>query len=140
MTGLSADELGIIALSLRVALVSVVCSLPIAVLVAYVLARINFPGKTLFDSIVHLPLVLPPVVVGYALLVLFGTQGTLGSVLDQRFGIVLAFGWPGEALASAIMGFPLLDRALRLSVAALERSPEVTARTLGASRDWVLAR
>ncbi|MDQ2917908.1 MAG: molybdate ABC transporter permease subunit [Pseudomonadota bacterium] len=139
MTGLSADELGIIALSLRVALVSVVCSLPIAVLVAYVLARINFPGKTLFDSIVHLPLVLPPVVVGYALLVLFGKHGPLGSVLDQWFGIVFAFRWTGAALASAIMGFPLMVRAIRLSIAAIDRRLEVAARTLGGSRAWVFA-
>ncbi len=139
MTVLSADELAIIALSLRVALVSVVCSLPIAVLVAYVLARINFPGKTLFDSIVHLPLVLPPVVVGYALLVLFGKHGPLGSVLDQWFGIVFAFRWTGAALASAIMGFPLMVRAIRLSIAAIDRRLEVAARTLGGSRAWVFA-
>jgi len=91
MPGLTPSELGILALSLRVAAVSVICSLPIAILVAYALARFSFPGKTLFDSIVHLPLVLPPVVVGFALLVLFGRHGPIGRVLDEWFGIVFAF-------------------------------------------------
>lgn len=100
-----AHEFQIIALSLRVALVSMACSLPLAILVAYALARYDFPGKMLADAIVHLPLVLPPVVVGFALLVLFGRHGPIGSVLDQWFGIVFAFRWTGAALASAIMGF-----------------------------------
>lgn len=139
MGGLSADELGILTLSLRVAVVSVMASLPFAVLVAYVLARTSFPGKTLLDSLVHLPLVLPPVVVGYALLVLLGRHGPLGRVLDQWFGIVFAFRWTGAALASAIMGFPLMVRAIRLSMAAIDRRLEVAARTLGGSRSWVFA-
>src|SRR5580765_8568498 len=139
MSGLSADEIGILALSLRVAALSVICSLPLAVLVAYALARYDFPGKTLADAIVHLPLVLPPVVVGFALLVLFGRHGPIGSVLDEWFGIVFAFRWTGAALASAIMGFPLMVRAIRLSVAAIDRRLEVAARTLGASSVRIFA-
>src|SRR5678816_3260554 len=113
MPTLTATELQIIALSLRVALVSMVCSLPLAIVVAYALARLDFPGKTLVDAIVHLPLVLPPVVVGFALLVLLGRHGPIGSILEQWFGIVFAFRWTGAALASAIMGFPLMIRAIR---------------------------
>jgi len=134
-----ANELQIIALSLRVAVVSMACSLPLAILVAYALARYDFPGKTLADAIVHLPLVLPPVVVGFALLVLFGRHGPIGSVLDQWFGIVFAFRWTGAALASAIMGFPLMVRAIRLSMAAIDPRLEISARTLGGSRLWVFA-
>src|SRR5580765_1127292 len=137
MSGLSADEIGILALSLRVAALSVICSLPLAVLVAYALARYDFPAKTLADAIVHLPLVLPPVVVGFALLVLFGRHGPIGSVLDEWFGIVIAFRWTGAALASAIMGFPLMVRAIRLSIEAIDKRLEVAARTLGGSRAWV---
>jgi molybdate transport system permease protein len=137
MLGLGPDELGILALSLRVAVVSVICSLPLAILVAYGLARLSFPGKTLVDAIIHLPLVLPPVVVGFALLVLFGKRGPIGSVLDEWFGIVFAFRWTGAALASAIMGFPLMVRAIRLSIAAIDQRLEVAARTLGGSRLWV---
>jgi molybdate transport system permease protein len=137
MFGLSADDLGILALSLRVAFVSVVCSLPFAILVAYGLARLSFPGKTLVDAVIHLPLVLPPVVVGFALLVLFGRRGPIGSLLEQWFGIVFAFRWTGAALASAIMGFPLMVRAIRLSFESLDRRLETVARTLGGSRAWV---
>jgi molybdate transport system permease protein len=139
MFGLTLEEWGIVTLSLRVALASVVCSLPLAILVAYVLARFSFPGKTLFDAIVHLPLVLPPVVVGFALLVLFGRHGPIGSVLDRWFGIVFAFRWTGAALASALMGFPLMVRAIRLSIAAVDRRLETAARTLGGSRLWVFS-
>ena len=131
------DELGILALSLRVAVVSVAFSLPIALLVAFALARYDFPGKVLVDALVHLPLVLPPVVVGFALLVLFGKQGPIGSLLDRWFGIVLAFRWTGAALAAALMGFPLMVRAIRLSIEAIDRRLEVAARTLGGSRSWV---
>lgn len=131
--GLSAEELGIILLSLRVALVSVACSLPVAVAVAYVLARHRFPGKMLLDAAVHLPLVLPPVVVGFALLILLGKRGPIGSWLDQWFGIVFAFRWTGAALASAIMGFPLMVRAIRLSIEAIDTRLETAASTLGAS-------
>jgi molybdate transport system permease protein len=137
MLGLNPDELGILALSLRVAFVSVICSLPLAILAAFALARLSFPGKTLVDAIIHLPLVLPPVVVGFALLVLFGKRGPIGSVLNDWFGIVFAFRWTGAALASAIMGFPLMVRAIRLSIAAIDQRLEVAARTLGGSRLWV---
>jgi molybdate transport system permease protein len=139
MVELSADELGILALSLRVATVSVICSLPLAILVAHGLARLSFPGKTLVDAIIHLPLVLPPVVVGFALLVLFGKHGPIGSLLNEWFGIVFAFRWTGAALASAIMGFPLMVRAIRLSIESIDRRLEVAARTLGGSRLWVFA-
>jgi molybdate transport system permease protein len=137
MPGLGASEYQSIGLSVRVAIVSMACSLPLAILVAYALARYDFPGKTLADAVVHLPLVLPPVVVGFALLVLFGRRGPIGSVLDQWFGIVFAFRWTGAALASAIMGFPLMVRAIRLSIAAVDPRLEVAARTLGGSRLWV---
>ena len=139
MSGLSPEEVGIVLLSLRVAVVSVLCSLPIAILVAYVLARTRFPGKILVDAVVHLPLVLPPVVVGFALLVLFGKRGPIGSMLNDWFGIVFAFRWTGAALASAIMGFPLMVRAIRLSIEAIDRRLETAATTLGGSRTWVFA-
>ena len=139
MSGLSPEEVGIVLLSLRVAVVSVLCSLPIAVFVAYVLARTRFPGKILVDAVVHLPLVLPPVVVGFALLVLFGKRGPIGGLLNDWFGIVFAFRWTGAALASAIMGFPLMVRAIRLSIEAIDRRLETAATTLGGSRAWVFA-
>src|SRR5215475_5103063 len=129
----SASDLGIILLSLKVAVVSVAFSLPVAIGVAYVLARYEFPGKTLLDALVHLPLVLPPVVVGFALLVLFGRHGVLGEWLGDWFGIVFAFRWTGAALAAAIMGFPLMVRAIRLSFDAIDRRLETVARTLGSS-------
>ena len=135
---MTANEVEILTLSLKVAGFSVLCSLPIAVVVAFGLARFTFPGKTVVDAIVHLPLVLPPVVVGFALLVLFGKHGPIGSWLDRWLGIVLAFRWTGAALASAVMGFPLMVRAIRLSIEAIDRRLEVAARTLGASRLWVL--
>lgn len=133
---MSGAELGILLLSLKVGLVSLVASLPVAIAVAFVLARKDFPGKTLFDAVVHLPLVLPPVVVGFALLVLFGTQGPIGSLLEP-LGIVFAFRWTGAALAAAIMGFPLLVRAVRLSIESVDPRLELAARTLGASRTRV---
>jgi molybdate transport system permease protein len=136
---LSPDEWQILALSVRVALVSVACSLPIAVLVALVLARLDFPGKTLVDAVVHLPLVLPPVVVGFALLVLFGKHGPIGSVLDAWFGFTFAFRWTGAALAAALMGFPLMVRAIRLSIEGVDRRLETAARTLGGSPVFVFA-
>ena len=134
---MNGDELGIILLSLKVALASVAFSLPVAIFFAYILARSDFPGKTLLDAAVHLPLVLPPVVVGFSLLLLFGKHGVLGTWLADWFGIVFAFRWTGAALASAIMGFPLMVRAIRLSIAAIDRRLETVARTLGGSRPWV---
>ncbi len=139
MIAVTPEELGILSLSLRVAVVSVACSLPFAIAIAYGLARLSFPGKTLIDAIIHLPLVLPPVVVGFALLVLFGKRGPIGGLLAEWFGIVIAFRWTGAALASAIMGFPLMVRAIRLSIEAIDQRLEVAARTLGGSRPWVFA-
>ncbi len=137
MLSMSDTELGIIVLSLKVAFFSVVLSLPVAILVAHVLARFDFPGKTLLDAVIHLPLVLPPVVVGFALLLLFGKHGPIGAWLNEWFGIVVAFRWTGAALASAIMGFPLMVRAIRLSISSIDARLETVARTLGGSRTWV---
>jgi molybdate transport system permease protein len=129
----TAAELDIVLLSLKVALCALLVSLPVAVAVAFVLARKDFPGKTLFDAAVHLPLVLPPVVVGYALLLLFGARGPIGRMLEP-LGVVLMFRWTGAALAAAIMGFPLLVRAVRLAIEAVDPRLEIAARTLGARR------
>jgi molybdate transport system permease protein len=131
---LTALEISALELSLRVALVSVVGSLPFGFAAAWLLARCKFPGKSLVDGLIHLPLVLPPVVVGYALLVLFGRRGAIGAWLYDGFGIVLAFDWKGAALASAAMAFPLMVRAIRLSLEAVDRRLEAAARTLGAGR------
>ena len=121
-----------ITLSLRVALVSVVTSLPLGVLVAWLLARRSFPGKSLFEGVVHMPLVVPPVVVGYGLLLLFGRRGPAGAWLYDHLGITLIFTWKGAALAAAVMGFPLMVQAIRLSIEAVDRKLEAAARTLGA--------
>src|SRR5215470_6236202 len=131
------EEVEVLWLSLRVAFWSVVVSLPFAVAVAYVLARASFPGKVLFDAAVHLPLVLPPVVVGFFLLLLFGRRGPLGAILEEWFGIVVAFRWTGAALAAGIMGFPLMVRAIRLSFETIDRKLEAAASTLGAGRAGV---
>jgi molybdate transport system permease protein len=136
--GLTQEELEVLQLSLRVAFWSVLVSLPFAVAVAHLLARASFPGKTLFDALVHLPLVLPPVVVGYFLLLLFGRRGPIGALLDQWLGIVVAFRWTGAALAAAVMGFPLMVRAIRLSFETVDRKLEAAASTLGAGRAGVL--
>jgi molybdate transport system permease protein len=119
-------------LSLAVALRSVAFVLPLALAAAWLLARIRFPGKTLFDGFVHLPLVLPPVVVGYLLLLTFGIRGPIGSVLYENFGWRLAFTSEGASLATAVMSFPLAVRAIRLSLEAVDRGFEDAARTLGA--------
>ncbi|HEY2889199.1 MAG TPA: molybdate ABC transporter permease subunit [Dongiaceae bacterium] len=121
-----------IRLSLQVAIVGVAGSLPFGIAIAWLLARRNFPGKSLVDGIVHIPLVVPPVVVGYGLLVLFGRRGPVGAWLYEHFDITLIFTWKGAALASAVMGFPLLVRATRLSIEAVDRKLEAAARTLGA--------
>jgi len=134
---LGPGEIDAIVLSLKVAFFAVTFSLPIAIAFAYVLARMDFPGKTVIDACVHLPLVLPPVVIGFVLLLLFGKQGALGAPLEKWLGIVFAFRWTGAALASAIMGFPLMVRAIRLSLASIDRRLETAARTLGGSRWWV---
>ena len=129
---LGAAELEALRLSISVAARSVFFSLPLAILVAWVLTRLRFPGRTLFDAFVHLPLVLPPVAVGYVLLVLLGAHGILGHWLDVHFGIRLAFTTAGAALATAVMTFPLLVRAIRLSMEAIDARLEDAARTLGA--------
>ena len=134
MFALSADEWAVIGLSLKVAFWSVLCSLPLALATAWLLARTRFYGKSLFDALVHLPLVLPPVVIGYFLLLLLGRRGPLGALLDEYFGIVFAFRWSGAAVAAAIMGFPLMVRAIRLSIEAIDSGLEDAARTLGATR------
>ena len=132
MSLFTADELTAIALSLKVASVAALASLPFGIALGWVLARKRFPGKSLLDALVHLPLVLPPVVVGYVLLVNFGNQGTIGKFLAS-FGVDFAFRWTGAALAAAIMGFPLMVRAIRLSIEAADRRLEQAAATLGAS-------
>jgi len=134
---LSAAELAIVALSLQIALLATVVSLPFAIATAWLLARKEFYGKSLLNIAVHLPLVLPPVVTGYALLILFGKQGPIGGMLEAYFGITFAFRWTGAALAAGIMGFPLMVRAIRLGIEAVDKGLEDAAATLGASRSAV---
>ena len=125
-------------LSLRIGVVSVAASVPFALAFAYLLARCDFTGKSLFDGIVHLPLVLPPVAVGFTLLVLFGRNGVIGAWLYGQFGFTFAFNWKGAALASAVVAFPLMVRAMRLSLELVDERLEAAARTLGAGR-WRVA-
>ncbi len=132
MLDLSPLELEALSLSLRVALWSVLTSLPVGLLVAWLLARREFYGKAALNAIVHLPLVLPPVVVGYLLLVLLGREGPLGRLLYDLFGVGLPFTWEGAALAAAVMAFPLMVRAMRLSLESVDQRLEAAARTLGA--------
>jgi molybdate transport system permease protein len=132
MTGLSPSESDALHLSLSVALRSVICSLPVAVLMAWVLTRRRFLGRTLLDAMVHLPLVLPPVVVGYLLLLVFGTRGVVGGWLDRLFDVQLVFTRNGAALATAVMAFPLMVRAMRISLENVDQGLEEAARTLGA--------
>ena len=136
MFDLSPDEWTAVALSLRIAVVATVVSLPFGIAIAWLLARKNFWGKALLDGVVHLPLVLPPVVTGYLLLITFGRKGLVGSFLAD-FGIVFSFRWTGAALACGVMGFPLLVRAIRLAMEAVDPRIEAAARTLGASRTRV---
>ncbi|NVJ94164.1 MAG: molybdate ABC transporter permease subunit [Marivivens sp.] len=134
---LSPAEWQAVSLSLRVAFWATVLSLPIGIFIAYALARWSFVGKQVLNGIVHLPLVLPPVVTGYLLLLTFGRRGPVGAFLEQTFGIVVAFRWTGAVLAAAIMAFPLMVRAIRLSIEAVDPKLEEAASTLGASRAWV---
>ncbi|MBK6598423.1 MAG: molybdate ABC transporter permease subunit [Proteobacteria bacterium] len=131
---LSPDEWEALRLSLGIALRSVAVGLPLAILVAVLLVRGRFFGRLLLDALVHLPLVLPPVVVGYLLLVLFGVQGPIGGWLESTFGVRLAFTRAGAALATGVMAFPLMVRAIRLSLESIDRGLEEAARTLGAGR------
>ncbi len=132
MLELSPLELEALALSLRVAFWSVLISLPAGLSMAWLLARREFYGKSALNAVVHLPLVLPPVVVGYLLLVLLGREGPLGRLLYDLFGVGLPFTWEGAALAAAVMAFPLMVRAMRLSLEGVDRRLEAAARTLGA--------
>ena len=134
---LSPLEIEALLLSLRVAAVATVCSIPLGLAAAWLLARTRFPGKAIVDAAIHLPLVLPPVVVGYLLLVLMGRRGMVGAWLYDTFGVSIAFTWKGAALAAAVMAFPLMVRAMRLSLEAVDRGLESAARTLGAGRGRV---
>ncbi len=138
MEGLPPEARDALLLSLKVSLWAVAASLPPGVLVAFALARWRFPGRGLLNGLVHLPLILPPVVTGYLLLVTFGPRGPVGAPLAE-LGIVFAFRWTGAALAAAIMAFPLMVRAIRLSIEAVDPRLEQAAGTLGASRPWVFA-
>jgi molybdate transport system permease protein len=129
---LSTEEWGIVALSIKVSVVAIAGMLPVAFALAYALARGRFAGKLLLDAAVHLPLVLPPVVTGWLLLIAFGTQGPVGRVLMQLFGVTLIFRWTGAALACAVMALPLMVRSMRLSIEAVDRRLEGAARSLGA--------
>ncbi|MBB3391430.1 molybdate transport system permease protein [Rhizobium sp. BK275] len=137
MFGLSDEEWTAILLSLRVSFVAMIASLPLGILVALLLARGRFWGKSLLNGVIHLPLILPPVVTGFILLILFGRRGPIGSLLDQYLGIVLSFRWTGAALACGVMGFPLMVRSIRPSIEAVDRNLEEAAGTLGASPLWV---
>jgi molybdate transport system permease protein len=134
---LSPEEWSAVRLSLKVSFWAMTASLPFGIAVGLLLARGRFPGKALVNGIVHLPLVLPPVVTGYVLLLLFGRRGPIGAWLAETFGIVFAFRWTGAALACAVMGFPLMVRAIRLSIESVDRKLEEAAGTLGANRAWV---
>ncbi|NUL18863.1 molybdate ABC transporter permease subunit [Agrobacterium tumefaciens] len=134
---LSPEEWTAIRLSLWVSSIAMLASLPFGIAVAVALARGRFWGKSLLNGIVHLPLILPPVVTGFLLLVLFGRRGPIGQFLDSWFGIVFSFRWTGAALACAVMAFPLMVRSIRLSIEAVDRKLEEAAGTLGASPFWV---
>ncbi len=137
MLSLTPTETEALLLSLRVSLWSVGINLPAAILMASILARHEFFGKSLLNGLVHLPLVLPPVVTGYLLLLLLGRRGPLGAWLDQTFGVVFAFRWTGAVVAAAVMSFPLMVRPIRLSMEAIDYRLEEAASTLGANRPWI---
>ncbi|WHO41106.1 molybdate ABC transporter permease subunit [Sphingobium sp. AP49] len=132
MTGFGNEEWAIVLLSLKVSVIAVTVMLPVAFALAWLLARHRFPGKLLLDAVVHLPLVVPPVVTGWLLLLLFGAHGPVGRWLESWFGVTLLFRWTGAALAAAIMAMPLMVRAMRLSIEAIDRRLETAAQTLGA--------
>ena len=139
MTAPTPEELEALRLSLRVSIWAVLVSLPLATGTALLLARGRFPGKAVLDGLVHLPLILPPVVTGYLLLVLLGRRGPLGAFLEEALGIVFAFRWTGAAVAAGVMGFPLMVRAIRLSIEAVDTRLEDASWTLGANRFLVFA-
>lgn len=134
---LGPDEWEAVALSLRVSLWATFASLPLGIFIAYALARWRFPGRQALNGLVHLPLILPPVVTGYLLLMAFGARSPVGAFLEETFGLVFAFRWTGAALAAAVMAFPLMVRAIRLSLEAVDPKLEEAGATLGASRVWV---
>lgn len=134
MWTLTPDELETLRLSLKVSLVATAAVLPLAFILAYALARWRFPGKILLDALIHLPLVVPPVVTGYFLLLLFGRNGPIGDWLESWFGVTVIFRWTGAAIAAGLMSLPLVVRAIRLSIEAVDVRLEGAARTLGASR------
>lgn len=134
---LSPDEWTAVRLSLTVATTAMLASLPFGLAIALLLARGRFWGKSVLDTLVHLPLIMPPVVTGYLLLIGFGRRGPIGEFLYDWFGIVLSFRWSGAVLAAAVMGFPLMVRAIRLSIEAVDRKLEDAAGTLGANPIWV---
>ena len=137
MFELTPEEWVAVRLSLQIAVVATLVALPFGIAIAWLLARKDFWGKALLDGLVHLPLVLPPVVTGYLLLISFGRRGPIGAFLAENFGIVFSFRWTGAALACGVMAFPLLVRAIRLSFEAIDRRLEDAASTLGANRGWV---
>ncbi len=134
MFELSPEEWTAIRLSLKIAVVATLIALPLAIATAYALARAEFRGKSLVDALVHLPLVMPPVVTGFALLLLFGRRGPIGAFLAEHFGVVFSFRWTGAALTAGVMGFPLMVGAMRLSFEAVDRRLEQAAGSLGAGR------
>ncbi len=136
---LSPDEWNAVRLSIKVSIWATVVALPFGIAIAYLLARKDFWGKSVLNGIVHLPLILPPVVTGYLLLLTFGKRGPVGAFLAEYFGIVFSFRWTGAALACGVMAFPLMVRAIRLSVESVDRKLEAAAGTLGASPAWVFA-
>jgi molybdate transport system permease protein len=136
---LTPEDWQAIILSLQVSALAMIITLPVAIAVAHCLARRDFPGKILLDGLVHLPLVLPPVVTGYALLLLFGRKGPIGTFLEAHLGLVLSFRWTGAALAAAVMAFPLMVRAIRIGFEAIDHRVEQAASTLGAHPIMVFA-
>ena len=137
MFDISPTEWTAILLSLRVAIIATLVATPFGIALAWLLARRDFWGKTVIDALIYLPLVLPPVVTGYLLLISFGRRGPIGAFLDDHFGIVFSFRWTGAALACGVMGFPLMVRPIRLALEAIDRRLEDAAATLGADRFWV---
>jgi len=136
MLSLTPEDWTAVHLSLRISIVATFVALPFGVAVAFLLARTKFWGKSLIDAVVHLPLVLPPVVTGYLLLITFGRRAPVGAFLADHFGIVFSFRWTGAVLACGVMSFPLMVRAIRLSIEAIDRRLEDAAATLGANRFW----
>jgi molybdate transport system permease protein len=137
MLDLSPDEWTAVRLSLKIAVVATLVALPFGIALAFLLARKAFWGKSLLDGIIHLPLVLPPVVTGYLLLISFGRRGPIGAFFAEQLGIVFSFRWTGAALACGVMGFPLLVRPIRLGIETIDRRLEQAAATLGANRFWL---